>query len=458
MCVQRTTSSHRSLSRGACPPWQQRVTSAAWTECGDRPSAERSSTFDHVKLWSPTIASTQSWPAQSSFAFGDIYSRKSLTQQEQTLVTISTLVALGTEPQKSGRYAALETISGVGGDGRIGIGSSGPRDSRAVPLACRDPWIGCSRETGRSRLSPVDSAGCARSHIRGQCEPRVPRAISKRWQDGVARLVDGEPIHGILTEARRVGADVIVMGWRGHGAVTPAAHRQCVPRCGSPRVVLGAGRPATASRTPPRHRCIRWLATRGTRAGVPGCARTEARHSRHSIQSSRYDACPSAGADHSGYASECGGGSGADQQRERRNKARKELSRAARALSAGGWRVDEVVTGGDSASGSPRDGSKNARRPCGGGRQGRHGASSSPARECRGRDTQSQSCSSARSPLTRRSVRSDRFQVSRRSAHRSRARSQGCRRPRHCRTRQKRGPRSRAFTSTQLSTLVICGS
>src|SRR5690606_262722 len=34
-----------------------------------------------------------------SFAFGDIYSRTALTQQEQTMVTISTLVALGTEPQ-----------------------------------------------------------------------------------------------------------------------------------------------------------------------------------------------------------------------------------------------------------------------------------------------------------------------------------------------------------------------
>ena len=39
----------------------------------------------------------------------------------------------------------------------------------------------------------------------------------------------------------------------------------------------------------------------------------------------------------------------------------------------------------------------------------------------------------------------DRFQVSRRSAHRSRAGSHGCRRPRRCRTRQKPGPRSRAL-------------
>lgn len=34
-----------------------------------------------------------------SFAFGDIYSRDSLSQQEQTMVTISSLAALGTERQ-----------------------------------------------------------------------------------------------------------------------------------------------------------------------------------------------------------------------------------------------------------------------------------------------------------------------------------------------------------------------
>ena len=57
-------------------------------------------TVDHVKL----VESYKELDADLSdyiisFAFGDIYSRKSLTQQEQTMVTISTLVALGTEPQ-----------------------------------------------------------------------------------------------------------------------------------------------------------------------------------------------------------------------------------------------------------------------------------------------------------------------------------------------------------------------
>lgn len=63
-------------------------------------SAEQSSTFDHVKL----VESYKDLDPELSdyivsFAFGDIYSRTSLTQQEQTMVTISTLVALGTEPQ-----------------------------------------------------------------------------------------------------------------------------------------------------------------------------------------------------------------------------------------------------------------------------------------------------------------------------------------------------------------------
>lgn len=62
--------------------------------------SEQSNTFDHVKLvesykdLDPDLADYI-----VSFAFGDIYSRKSLTQQEQTMVTIASLVALGTDPQ-----------------------------------------------------------------------------------------------------------------------------------------------------------------------------------------------------------------------------------------------------------------------------------------------------------------------------------------------------------------------
>ena len=62
--------------------------------------SEHAGTFDHAEL----VESYQELDPDLadyivSFAFGDIYSRTGLTQQEQTMVTISTLVALGTEPQ-----------------------------------------------------------------------------------------------------------------------------------------------------------------------------------------------------------------------------------------------------------------------------------------------------------------------------------------------------------------------
>ena len=66
----------------------------------DLVSPDQSHTFDHVKLvekYEKLDADLSDYIV--SFAFGDIYSRTSLTQQEQTMVTISTLVALGTEPQ-----------------------------------------------------------------------------------------------------------------------------------------------------------------------------------------------------------------------------------------------------------------------------------------------------------------------------------------------------------------------
>lgn len=63
-------------------------------------STEHANTFDHAQLVESYKDLDPDLPDYIvSFAFGDIYSRNSLTQQEQTLVTISTLIALGTEPQ-----------------------------------------------------------------------------------------------------------------------------------------------------------------------------------------------------------------------------------------------------------------------------------------------------------------------------------------------------------------------
>lgn len=63
-------------------------------------STEHTDTFDHAQL----VESYRDLDENIadyivSFAFGDIYSRDSLTQKEQTLVTIASLTALGIEPQ-----------------------------------------------------------------------------------------------------------------------------------------------------------------------------------------------------------------------------------------------------------------------------------------------------------------------------------------------------------------------
>jgi nucleotide-binding universal stress UspA family protein len=44
------------------------------------------------------------------------------------------------------------------------------------------------------------------------------RALRRRWPDAEVVIVDGYPVEAILSQARRLGAGVIVLGWRGHGA------------------------------------------------------------------------------------------------------------------------------------------------------------------------------------------------------------------------------------------------
>jgi nucleotide-binding universal stress UspA family protein len=45
------------------------------------------------------------------------------------------------------------------------------------------------------------------------------RTLSRRWPDVDIEILDQPPVEGILGEAKRFQADVIVVGWRGHGAV-----------------------------------------------------------------------------------------------------------------------------------------------------------------------------------------------------------------------------------------------
>jgi nucleotide-binding universal stress UspA family protein len=48
---------------------------------------------------------------------------------------------------------------------------------------------------------------------------RARRMLAERWPHAEAIVVDKTPIEGILSEAKRFRADMIVVGWRGYGAV-----------------------------------------------------------------------------------------------------------------------------------------------------------------------------------------------------------------------------------------------
>jgi len=171
------------------------------------------------------------------------------------------------------------------------------------------------------------------------------RAVSRRWPDAEVHVVDASPVDAIVREAARRRADVIVMGWRGHGAVrrllTGSVSRGVVRRAPCAvlvvkralrdvrHIVVGVDNSAYARRavelvasfTPPRggrvslftavdtmHVPSQALALPDTRAAV-------------SAEVTRIN-------------------------KERLARAHQALDRAARTLTRAGWKVDRVITTG----------------------------------------------------------------------------------------------------------------
>ena len=64
-----------------------------------------------------------------------------------------------------------------------------------------------SRSILLTALDPSADEGAARAR----------RTLSRRWPSAEAIVVDKTPVEGILQEAERFRADVIAVGWRGHG-------------------------------------------------------------------------------------------------------------------------------------------------------------------------------------------------------------------------------------------------
>ena len=171
------------------------------------------------------------------------------------------------------------------------------------------------------------------------------RVLSRRWPDAQVLVVDESPVEAIVREAARVRADVVVMGWRGHGAVrrllTGSVSRGVVRR--APCSVLVVRRTLRDVRhmiigfdgSPHARRTVDLIASldspRGGRVSL--FTAVDAMHIPAQTLVSR-DVRAAVAAEV------------ARVNKQRRRRARKGLDRAARTLTAAGWKVDRIVTEG----------------------------------------------------------------------------------------------------------------
>ena len=108
---------------------------------------------------------------------------------------------------------------------RVLVATDGSRDARAaITTTLHFPWPARTRvrvisarrtraEYRRSLLLAALDRGAE------EAAEGARRTLSRRWTDVEADVLDTSPVDGILSEAKRFRADVIVVGWRGHGAV-----------------------------------------------------------------------------------------------------------------------------------------------------------------------------------------------------------------------------------------------
>jgi nucleotide-binding universal stress UspA family protein len=231
------------------------------------------------------------------------------------------------------------------------IASDGSAAAKAaVTTMVRFPWPDGAR--GFGVVATHVRAGYRRSVLLAALDrtadavaKSTARTMSRRWPDAQVRVVDASPVNAILREAARRRADVIVIGWRGHGAVRRflmGSVSRGVVR-GAPCAVLVVRRPLRevrrivigfdgsaharraveliASLNPPRGGRVSLLTATDTmhvpsRALVPAATRAAVAAEVTRINN------------------------------ERRAGARKELATATKILTAAGWKVSGVVTDG----------------------------------------------------------------------------------------------------------------
>ena len=108
---------------------------------------------------------------------------------------------------------------------RVLVASDGSASAKAaVATAVRFPWPARTRVQGvTASLVPADykRSILLRSLDRDASVTAIGarRTLSRRWPGADVTIVNTAPVAGVLREAERFDADVIVVGWRGHGAV-----------------------------------------------------------------------------------------------------------------------------------------------------------------------------------------------------------------------------------------------
>jgi nucleotide-binding universal stress UspA family protein len=106
---------------------------------------------------------------------------------------------------------------------KVLVATDGSDQARAaVTTAAHFPWpvhtrvrIVPARRAGAEHRRSILLAALDRSAEAAAESAR--RTLARRWDDVETVVVDQEPVNGILDEAERFAADVIVLGWRGYG-------------------------------------------------------------------------------------------------------------------------------------------------------------------------------------------------------------------------------------------------
>ena len=133
------------------------------------------------------------------------------------------------------RAAALRVLVATDGS---------PQARAAITTVVRFPW------PAGTRVQAVVARPGRGTHIDRRVDSAAAgarRGLARRWPDSRVVVVNKTAVDGILSEAKRFRADVIVVGWRGHGSV-----RRLLMGSVSRSVVRAAGCSVLVVRRPPR--------------------------------------------------------------------------------------------------------------------------------------------------------------------------------------------------------------